>query len=138
MLRKQLRFANARAFHTFILQRQKNNHIKMSAFKSSMQKQLRQLHKSLAPIMVLPLLLTLLTGAIYQMFDTAGQGDTVKWLLAVHKGHFGGLRLESIYTFFNALGLLFLAVTGISMWLQRRTSSRRTTCFLLKIPLNDE
>ena len=62
------------------------------------------------------------------MFDMAGQEDTVKWLLALHKGHFGGLRLEAIYSFFNALGLLILGVTGISMWLaMRRTSSRRTT-----------
>ncbi len=99
----------------------------MPLFTSSMQKQLRQLHKFLAPVMVLPLLLTLTTGAIYQMFEMAGQKNNVKWLLAVHKGHFGGLRLESIYTFFNALGLLLLAVTGISMWLQRRTSARRTT-----------
>ncbi len=100
----------------------------MSLFKSSIQKQSRQIHKFLAPIMVLPLLLTLTTGAIYQMFDLNGQGGTVKWLLALHKGHFGGLRLDGIYAFFNALGLLFLAVTGIFMWLQmRRTSERRTT-----------
>ncbi len=96
----------------------------MSPSKSSTQRQIRQIHKFLAPIVVLPVLLTLTTGAIYQMFDLAGQGDTVKWLLALHKGHFGSLRLEAIYPFFNALGLLFLAVTGISMWLQTR---RRTT-----------
>ncbi|MBA3922910.1 MAG: hypothetical protein H0X31_14905 [Nostocaceae cyanobacterium] len=90
--------------------------------------QIRQIHRFLAPIMVLPLLLTLITGAIYQMFDLAGQGETTKWLLALHKGHFGGLRLDGIYPFFNSLGLLFLAVTGISMWLQvRRTSSGRST-----------
>ncbi len=100
----------------------------MSPSKNSMQKPLRQFHKFLAPIMVLPLLLTLTTGAIYQIFDIAGQEDTVKWLLALHKGHFGSLRLEAIYPFFNALGLLLLAVTGISIWLQtRRTSLRRTT-----------
>ena len=96
----------------------------MSPSKSTTQKQFRQIHKFLAPIMVLPVLLTLTTGAIYQMFDLAGQEDTVKWLLALHKGHFGSLHLEAIYPFFNALGLLFLAVTGISMWLQMR---RRTT-----------
>jgi uncharacterized iron-regulated membrane protein len=99
----------------------------MSLFKSSTQKQIRQLHKFLAPIMVLPLLLSLTTGAIYQMFDLAGQDETVKWLLALHKGHFGSLRLDGIYPFFNALGLLFLAVTGISMWLQSLASKRRTT-----------
>lgn len=79
---------------------------------------LRQLHRTLAPIMVLPLLLTLISGSLYQVADLANQGGTFNWLMEVHKGHFGSINLEIIYPFLNALGLLFLAVTGISMWLQ--------------------
>jgi uncharacterized iron-regulated membrane protein len=62
------------------------------------------------------------------MFDLAGREDSVDWLLDVHKGHFGNIHLEAIYPFFNALGLLFLAITGISMWRQsRRSGSQKTT-----------
>lgn len=76
--------------------------------------------------MVLPIVLTLITGTIFQMFDLAGQDRNVQWLLAVHKGHFGALNLELIYPFFNALGLLTMAITGISMWLKsRRQRSNR-------------
>jgi uncharacterized iron-regulated membrane protein len=82
--------------------------------------QLRQIHRALAPIMVLPLVLTLVTGSVYQMFDLAGQDENVRWLLALHKGKFGILNLEIIYPFLNAIGLLGLAITGISMWLKIR------------------
>jgi uncharacterized iron-regulated membrane protein len=89
-------------------------------------KQLRKIHRSLAPIMLAPIVLTLVTGTAYQMFDLAGQGDGVDWLLDIHKGNFGVLDLQIIYPFLNALGLLVLAVTGISMWLQmRQTRNQR-------------
>ena len=86
---------------------------------------IRKVHRLIAPIMVVPIVLTLITGTIYQMFDLAGQGDSVGWLLDAHKGHFGALNLEAVYPFLNALGLLVLAVTGISMWLQMRSRENR-------------
>ena len=90
------------------------------------QARIRKLHRSLAPIMLLPLLLTLFTGAIYQIVDSAGKGDDFEWLLRWHKGHFGNLHLEVIYPYLNALGLLALSITGISMWLQMRRNSKRS------------
>jgi uncharacterized iron-regulated membrane protein len=89
---------------------------------------IRHLHRKLAPIMVLPLLLTLITGIVYQLLDLAGKGDAFDWLLDLHKGHFGVLNLESIYPFFNALGLFILLFTGISLWLHmRRTPKKHST-----------
>ncbi|MGB7415051.1 MAG: PepSY domain-containing protein [Thermosynechococcaceae cyanobacterium] len=78
----------------------------------------RQLHRTLAPIMLGPVLLTLVTGTVYQFVDLLGKGDGFDWLLDLHKGNFGPLHLELIYPFLNALGLLGLAITGISMWRQ--------------------
>jgi hypothetical protein len=83
----------------------------------------RQLHRTIAPIMALPLLLTAITGSIYQITDLAG--NEVRWLLDLHKGNFGILKLEAIYPFLNALGLLGLLATGISILLQMRRGSRR-------------
>lgn len=79
---------------------------------------LRQLHSMLAPIMILPILLTLTTGLVYQMADVAGKQADFFWLLEIHTGHFGRLNLELIYPFLNALGLLTLALTGITLWFQ--------------------
>jgi len=89
------------------------------------QARLRKLHRFLAPVMMLPVLLTLITGSIYQMVDLAGNGGDFNWLLDLHKGHFGILNLEIIYPFLNALGLLTLTITGILMWLQMRRPSRK-------------
>ncbi|MGB3765861.1 MAG: PepSY domain-containing protein [Phormidesmis sp.] len=92
--------------------------------KRQLQK-LKRLHSFVAPIVIIPIVLTLVTGSIYQAFDLMGKGDGVDWLLALHKGHFGPLNLEVVYPFLNALGLLFMAITGGSMWLElRRIRSR--------------
>jgi uncharacterized iron-regulated membrane protein len=92
---------------------------------SKTAQQLRRFHKFLAPIMVLPLLLTALTGVLFQTFDSMGQERSVRWLLALHKGHFGIVNLSGIYPFLNALGLVVLAVTGFFLWLQPRRSAIR-------------
>ncbi len=97
----------------------------MASSQATTKKNIRQLHRFLAPIMVLPLILTAITGSIFQSFDLAGQEESADWLLQIHKGHFGPLNLAPIYPFLNALGLLTLAITGISMWVQQRSRSNR-------------
>lgn len=87
---------------------------------------LRRLHAQFAPIMVFPLLLTAITGVIFQLVHVTGQDQGFFWLLELHVGKFGRLDLSKIYPFLNALGLIVLAITGISMWLQRRPRRRRS------------
>ncbi|PZO15122.1 MAG: hypothetical protein DCF25_14105 [Leptolyngbya foveolarum] len=87
--------------------------------KRQLQK-LKKAHSFVAPLVILPIILTLVTGTIYQAFDLTGNGDSVEWLLSLHKGNFGPLRLEVVYPFLNALGLLFMAITGGTMWLELR------------------
>jgi uncharacterized iron-regulated membrane protein len=82
---------------------------------------IRNIHRTIAPIMLFPLLLTAITGVIYQFFDLAGNEKVAKWLIDLHKGDFGILNLEVIYPFLNALGLIILIFTGISMWVQMRS-----------------
>lgn len=97
----------------------------MQTAKRQLQK-LKKLHSLVAPIVIIPIILTLVTGSTYQAFSLAGKGGDVIWLLELHKGHFGSLNLAAIYPFLNALGLLFMAITGGSMWLElRRIRSRR-------------
>ena len=89
------------------------------------RQRLRQLHRWFAPIMVLPLILTLLTGALYQVAILTGEVQDFLWLLEVHTGKFGALDLQFIYPFLNAFGILILAVTGITMWWQLRSRNSR-------------
>ena len=85
----------------------------------------KKLHSFVAPIVIVPIILTLVTGSIYQVFDLMGSGDRAEWLLDLHKGHFGPVNLEVVYPFLNALGLLFMAITGGTMWMElRRIRSR--------------
>ncbi len=92
----------------------------MNSRKSS---QFRQFHRAIALIMALPILLTAITGSIYQITDLSGHGSD--WLLDMHKGNFGALKLEAIYPFLNAFGLLFLLVTGILLLLNSRRNPRK-------------
>ena len=85
---------------------------------------LRQLHRALVPFMVLPLLLTLTTGMLFQFAAAADRGSDFLWLLDLHRGKFGQINLEFVYPIFNALGLLTLLITGSIMWYQ--SPSRKT------------
>ncbi|MDJ0729169.1 MAG: PepSY domain-containing protein [Crocosphaera sp.] len=81
---------------------------------------LRQLHYKFAPLIIFPLLLTVITGTLFQIAVVTGNADNFIWLLELHRGKFGRINLEMIYPFFNGFGLLMLGVTGILMWLQTR------------------
>lgn len=79
---------------------------------------LRYLHYIFAPIMFLPIFLTAITGSLFQLAVITGKGEDFLWLLELHRGKFGIIDLELIYPLINAFGVLFLAITGIVMWLQ--------------------
>jgi hypothetical protein len=79
---------------------------------------LRKIHRYFAPIMVLPMLLTLLTGSLFQVAILTGKSENFLWLLDIHRGKFGTLDLTWLYPFLNAFGILILLVTGIIVWLQ--------------------
>ncbi len=82
-----------------------------------MKVNLRRLHRAIAPLMCVPLLLTLITGMFFQIAAVNNQGEQFLWLLDLHRGQFGRFNLEMIYPFLNALGLLTLVITGTLMWL---------------------
>lgn len=79
---------------------------------------LRHLHYIFAPIMFLPIFLTAITGSLFQVAVITGKSEGFLWLLELHRGKFGSVNLELIYPLINAFGVLFIAITGIMMWLQ--------------------
>ncbi len=86
---------------------------------------LRHLHYIFAPIMFLPIFLTAITGSLFQVAVITGKSSDFLWLLELHRGKFGIINLELIYPLLNAFGVLFLAITGIMMWLQINRKARR-------------
>lgn len=89
------------------------------------QFRLRQLHRALVPVMVLPLLLTLTTGVLFQFAVVSDRTNDFLWLLELHRGKFGQINLDLVYPFLNALGLLTLLISGVLMWLQSPTRKRK-------------
>ena len=86
---------------------------------------LRHLHYILAPIMFLPIFLTAITGSLFQVAVITGKSADFLWLLELHRGKFGSVNLELIYPLLNAFGVLFIALTGIVMWLQIHKKVKR-------------
>ncbi|WP_398324776.1 peptidase [Vulcanococcus sp.] len=88
---------------------------------STLLVQLRRWHAALAPVVLAPLLLTVLSGMSYRLLkDWAGLGrDQVHWLMVVHEGEWLGPSAEPVYVLLNGLGLLWMLCTGGGMLLQR-------------------
>ena len=86
---------------------------------------LRHFHYILAPIMFLPIFLTAITGSLFQVAVITGKSEDFLWLLDLHRGKFGSINLELIYPFLNAFGVLLLAITGITMWLQINKKAKK-------------
>ena len=92
---------------------------------------IRKLHGTLAPIVLLPLLMTVTTGVAYRLSkDWLGlPRDQVHFLMTLHEGEYLGSTLEPFYVLLNGLGLLWMLVTGSIMAVQnfRRAWQRTTT-----------
>ena len=91
---------------------------------------LRELHGALAPVVLLPLLLTVATGLSYRVLrDWGGLGrDQAHWLMVWHEGEWlrqwFGPNGETLYVLLNALGLLWMLTTGAALLWQRLRRGR--------------
>ncbi|MBV6626604.1 MAG: PepSY domain-containing protein [Rivularia sp. (in: Bacteria)] len=86
-----------------------------------MKKQLlRKLHLTIAPVVILPLLITVSTGVIYRISkDWFGLSrNQVHFLMVLHEGEYLGKILEPVYVLLNGLGLLWMLLTGGAMLFQ--------------------
>ncbi|MCS5692024.1 peptidase [Cyanobium sp. FGCU-6] len=91
---------------------------------------LRRAHATLAPLVLLPLLITVLSGMSYRLSrDWGGVGrDGAHWLMVLHEGEWlkplVGRHGETVYVLLNGLGLLWMLGSGASMVWQRLRASR--------------
>jgi hypothetical protein len=96
----------------------------------SLTARLRRWHAALAPVVLLPLLLTVSTGLGYRLLrDWGGLGrDQAHLLMVLHEGEwltrwFGNAG-ETVYVLVNGLGLLWMLVSGGTMAMQRLLRGR--------------
>jgi len=87
----------------------------------SLALRLRRAHATLAPLVLLPLLVTVLSGVSYRVSrDWGGLGrDAAHWLMVLHEGEWLGHAAEPFYVLLNGLGLLWMLITGGVMLSQR-------------------
>ena len=86
----------------------------------------RKLHGTIAPIVLLPLFVTVLTGVTYRLGKSwfGLSRDQVHFLMVIHEGEYLGHTLEPIYVLLNGLGLLWMLITGLTMVIQNIKRSR--------------
>ena len=91
--------------------------IKRKPGKGQPKKDNRWVHRILAPIAFLPLLLSASTGIAYRLgrawFGISGEQASV--LMSLHQGAYFGSVGRAIYVLLVGLGLVVLLVTGIQM-----------------------
>jgi hypothetical protein len=77
----------------------------------------RKLHRKIAPILFLPLLVSALTGIAYRLGRSwFGIPDAVAdFLMVIHQGAYLGVPLEPIYVLLLGLGLVGMSITGLTM-----------------------
>jgi uncharacterized iron-regulated membrane protein len=77
----------------------------------------RRLHRLLAPIVFLPLIISAVTGIIYRVGKSwfGLSSEQAEIFMMIHQGEYLGDFWKSIYVFLVGLGLVAMLLTGINM-----------------------
>ena len=73
----------------------------------------RKVHRWLVPISALPLLITAGTGSLYSLL--LQQEIDAFWLLKIHTGNFGVLKLEPVYPMLLGVLTIIVTLSGAAM-----------------------
>jgi hypothetical protein len=89
-------------------------------------RQFRQLHLLVAPIVILPLVVTAFTGVAYRLGRSwlGFSREQAHFLMVLHEGEYLGDTLKPFYVLLNGLGLLWMLITGCFLLWQNITRSR--------------
>ena len=73
----------------------------------------RKIHRKVATISAIPLLITILSGTIYSFFQPLGVDAF--WLIKLHTGNFGIINLQPFYSIFLGIASIISLVSGIRL-----------------------
>lgn len=92
---------------------------------------LRRWHGLIAPLVLAPLLITVISGMSYRLLRDWGglSRDQAHVLMVLHEGEWLGHAGETVYVALNGLGLLWMLISGGGLLLQRwrRPAARSRT-----------
>lgn len=96
--------------------------------KSRSQAKARKMHRWLGIILMLPLLISAVTGIAFKLGEEWFHmpEDSLKFLMMLHEGDWLGKQGKPFYVLFVGLGLLALGIYGLQLttWMLRRKAGR--------------
>ena len=73
----------------------------------------RKIHRKVAAISAIPLLITIISGTIYSLLQLLG--IDAFWLIKFHKDNFGILNLQPYYSIFLGIASIISIISGIKI-----------------------
>ncbi|MGB3513693.1 MAG: PepSY domain-containing protein [Microcoleaceae cyanobacterium] len=82
-----------------------------------MKQTFRKFHRIVAPIVFLPLFVTVITGVAYRLGRNwfGLSKDQAHFLMVIHEAGYLGDDIKPFYVLLNGIGLMWMLVTGIVM-----------------------
>ena len=78
----------------------------------------RKVHRKVAALSAIPLLITLISGTAYSILQPLGVDAF--WLIKWHTGNFGIINLQPFYSIFLGMASIISIISGLRL-LQKRT-----------------
>ena len=73
----------------------------------------RKIHRKIASISAIPLLITILSGTIYSFLQPLGVDAF--WLIKWHTGNFGIINLQPFYSIFLGIASIISIISGVKL-----------------------
>ena len=73
----------------------------------------RKIHRKVAAISAIPLLITIISGTIYSFLQPFGIDSF--WLIKWHTGNFGIINLQPFYSIFLGITSLVSVISGVRL-----------------------
>ena len=78
----------------------------------------RKIHRKVAALSAIPLLITLISGTAYSILQPLGVDAF--WLIKWHTGNFGIINLQPFYSIFLGIASMISVISGLRL-LQKKT-----------------
>ena len=72
-----------------------------------------KIHRKIAVISAIPLLITILSGTIYSLLESLGVDAF--WLIKWHTGNFGIINMQPFYSIFLGIASIISVISGIRL-----------------------
>ena len=73
----------------------------------------RKIHRKVAALSAIPLLITLISGTAYSILQPLG--IDAFWLIKWHTGNFGILNLQPFYSIFLGISSIISVISGVKL-----------------------